>query len=44
NGSPVTSLSYDTMEELLWVGFEDGRIVSYLQPEMQAFTAVKAHP
>ncbi|CAN0058962.1 unnamed protein product [Choristocarpus tenellus] len=39
----VTALEFDPKEELLWAGHSDGRLTSYLQPDMTKHSSVKAH-
>lgn len=39
----VTALEFDTLEELLWAGHSDGRLTSYLQPDMTKHSSVAAH-
>ncbi|OJJ45508.1 hypothetical protein ASPZODRAFT_134188 [Penicilliopsis zonata CBS 506.65] len=40
----ATTLAFDDVQELLWVGNEYGRIVSFYGPELQRYTSVRAHP
>ena len=39
----VTAVEFDPFEELLWAGHSDGRLTSYLQPEMTKHSSVAAH-
>ncbi|RPA72773.1 PAB-dependent poly(A)-specific ribonuclease-like protein subunit pan2 [Ascobolus immersus RN42] len=39
----VTSVAFDTNQELLWVGTHEGRISSYCGTELQKYTAYRGH-
>ncbi|KAI9926776.1 hypothetical protein ASPWEDRAFT_164839 [Aspergillus wentii DTO 134E9] len=39
-----TTVAFDDVMELLWVGNEFGRITSFYGPELQRYTSVRAHP
>jgi hypothetical protein len=41
--SGATCSTFDKSEEVLWVGYEDGRISSFLHPGMSRLTSVKAY-
>ncbi|RYP44071.1 hypothetical protein DL768_009430 [Monosporascus sp. mg162] len=41
--TPVTTLAFDTSQELLWVGNEYGRVSSFYGTELQPYTSFKAH-
>ncbi|KAI9141298.1 ubiquitin carboxyl-terminal hydrolase-domain-containing protein [Paraphysoderma sedebokerense] len=40
---PITSLVFDTSQELLWIGNQDGRIRSVVPPRFERYTAFKGH-
>ncbi|EAU33798.1 conserved hypothetical protein [Aspergillus terreus NIH2624] len=40
----ATTIAFDDVMELLWVGNEYGRITSFYGPELQRYTSVRAHP
>ncbi|KAL5366213.1 PAB-dependent poly(A)-specific ribonuclease subunit pan2 [Aspergillus floccosus] len=40
----ATTVAFDDVMELLWVGNEYGRITSFYGPELQRYTSVRAHP
>ncbi|KAH8427624.1 poly(A)-specific ribonuclease [Aspergillus melleus] len=42
--SVATTVAFDDVMELLWVGNEYGRITSFYGPELQRYTSVRAHP
>ncbi|KAB8235200.1 poly(A)-specific ribonuclease [Aspergillus alliaceus] len=39
----ATTIAFDDVMELLWVGNEYGRITSFCGPELQRYTSVRAH-
>ena len=39
----VTAVEFDPLEELLWAGHSDGRLTSYVQPDMTKHSSVAAH-
>ncbi|ORY62658.1 exonuclease [Pseudomassariella vexata] len=41
--TPVSTLSFDTSQELLWAGNEYGRVSSFYGAELQQYTSFKAH-
>ncbi|KAK8037895.1 PAB-dependent poly(A)-specific ribonuclease subunit PAN2 [Apiospora phragmitis] len=41
--TPVSTLSFDTSQELLWAGNEYGRVSSFYGPELTQYTSFKAH-
>ncbi|KAH8666304.1 PAB-dependent poly(A)-specific ribonuclease subunit PAN2 [Xylariales sp. PMI_506] len=41
--TPVTTLAFDTSQELLWAGNEYGRVCSFYSTELQQYTSFKAH-
>ncbi|KHO01669.1 Exonuclease, RNase T/DNA polymerase III [Metarhizium album ARSEF 1941] len=41
--TPVTTMTFDTFQELLWTGNDYGRVTSFLGPELQRYTSFKAH-
>ncbi|KAL8704164.1 MAG: hypothetical protein Q9201_002662 [Fulgogasparrea decipioides] len=40
----VGTLSFDTQQELLWIGSNSGRITSYYGADVQKYTSLQAHP
>ncbi|KAL1960354.1 hypothetical protein VTO42DRAFT_8314 [Malbranchea cinnamomea] len=40
----ATTIAFDDLQELLWVGNEFGRVTSFYGPELQRYTSVRAHP
>ena len=40
----ATTVAFDDVMELLWVGNEFGRLMSFVGPELQRYTSVRAHP
>ncbi|PKY03306.1 putative PAB-dependent poly(A)-specific ribonuclease subunit [Aspergillus campestris IBT 28561] len=40
----ATTIAFDDVSELLWVGNEYGRITSFYGPELQRYTSIRAHP
>ncbi|KAL9037628.1 MAG: hypothetical protein Q9180_003610 [Flavoplaca navasiana] len=40
----IGTLSFDTQQELLWIGTDSGRITSYYGSDLQKYTSVQAHP
>ncbi|KKK14706.1 hypothetical protein P175DRAFT_0449923 [Aspergillus ochraceoroseus IBT 24754] len=40
----ATTIAFDDVMELLWIGNEYGRITSFYGPELQRYTSVRAHP
>ncbi|BDD62899.1 poly(A)-specific ribonuclease [Monascus purpureus] len=40
----ATTVAFDDVQELLWVGNEYGRITSFFGPELQRYTSIRAHP
>lgn len=43
DGHATSALTFDTEEELLWGGYEDGRITSLTQPQGHRYTSILAH-
>jgi PAB-dependent poly(A)-specific ribonuclease subunit 2 len=41
--TPVTTMTFDTIQELLWTGNDYGRVTSFYGPELQRYTSFKAH-
>ncbi|KAI5865927.1 PAB-dependent poly(A)-specific ribonuclease subunit PAN2 [Durotheca rogersii] len=41
--TPVTTLAFDTSQELLWTGNEYGRVSSFYGSKLQQYTSFKAH-
>ncbi|KAK0249232.1 poly(A)-specific ribonuclease [Friedmanniomyces endolithicus] len=41
--SPITVIAFDTEQELLWVGNDQGRITSFYGPELQRYTSYRGH-
>ncbi|KAI0019137.1 PAB-dependent poly(A)-specific ribonuclease subunit PAN2 [Xylariomycetidae sp. FL0641] len=41
--TPVTTLAFDTNQELLWTGNEYGRVTSFYGTKLQQYTSFKAH-
>ncbi|KAL6918053.1 hypothetical protein FSHL1_009482 [Fusarium sambucinum] len=41
--TPVTTMTFDTVQELLWTGNDYGRVTSFYGPELQRYTSFKAH-
>ncbi|KJZ76270.1 PAB-dependent poly(A)-specific ribonuclease subunit PAN2 [Hirsutella minnesotensis 3608] len=41
--TPVTTMTFDTSQELLWTGNDFGRVTSFLGSELQRYTSFKAH-
>ncbi|KAM0669532.1 hypothetical protein ACQRIU_003094 [Beauveria bassiana] len=41
--SPVTTMTFDTSQELLWTGNDYGRVTSFFGSELQRYTSFKAH-
>ncbi|RMJ11051.1 PAB-dependent poly(A)-specific ribonuclease subunit pan2 [Fusarium euwallaceae] len=41
--TPVTTMTFDTSQELLWTGNEFGRVTSFYGTELQRYTSFKAH-
>ncbi|KIV95116.1 hypothetical protein PV10_02805 [Exophiala mesophila] len=41
--SPATAVAFDDAQELLWVGNDQGRVVSFYGHELQRYVSVKAH-
>ncbi|ETN39586.1 uncharacterized protein HMPREF1541_05812 [Cyphellophora europaea CBS 101466] len=41
--SPATAVIFDDSQELIWLGTNDGRVVSYHGPEVRKYTSVRAH-
>ncbi|KAM0265662.1 hypothetical protein ACHAQJ_000096 [Trichoderma viride] len=39
----VTTMTFDTSQELLWTGNDYGRVTSFLSTELQRYTSFKAH-
>ncbi|KAJ3497164.1 hypothetical protein NLG97_g2114 [Lecanicillium saksenae] len=41
--TPVTTMMFDTSQELLWTGNDYGRVTSFVGSELQRYTSFKAH-
>ncbi|RDA83187.1 hypothetical protein CP532_6442 [Ophiocordyceps camponoti-leonardi (nom. inval.)] len=41
--TPVTTMMFDTSQELLWTGNDYGRVTSFLRTDLQRYTSFKAH-
>ncbi|KAF2092507.1 hypothetical protein NA57DRAFT_82223 [Rhizodiscina lignyota] len=41
--TPVTTLAFDTQQELLWAGNDYGRVASFYGAELQKYTSYKGH-
>ncbi|KAK7414478.1 poly(A)-specific ribonuclease [Neonectria punicea] len=41
--TPVTTMTFDTSQELIWTGNEYGRVTSFYGTELQRYTSLKAH-
>ncbi|KAF9875948.1 pab-dependent poly -specific ribonuclease subunit [Colletotrichum karsti] len=41
--TPVTAMTFDTAQELLWTGNDYGRVTSFYGSELQRYTSFKAH-
>ena len=41
--TPATTVIFDDAQELVWVGSDHGKVVSFYGPELQRYTSVKAH-
>jgi PAB-dependent poly(A)-specific ribonuclease subunit 2 len=39
----ITTVQFDTDEELIWTGNEQGRLCSYYGPALQKYTCFRAH-
>ncbi|KAL9012394.1 MAG: hypothetical protein Q9173_002834 [Seirophora scorigena] len=49
HGVPPTSagvgtMIFDTQQELLWIGTDTGRVISYYGSDLQRYTSLQAHP
>ncbi|KAF2396885.1 PAB-dependent poly(A)-specific ribonuclease subunit PAN2 [Trichodelitschia bisporula] len=42
--SRVTTLAFDTSQELLWTGNHVGRVMSFIAPDLRKYTSFRAHP
>ncbi|PON30540.1 PAB-dependent poly(A)-specific ribonuclease subunit PAN2 [Trichoderma gamsii] len=40
----VSTMAFDTSQEILWAGNEYGRVTAFVGTELQRFTTYKAHP
>lgn len=43
-GDPITTISFDPFEEILWTGTASGRVVSYVHDSMERYTSIMCHP
>ncbi|KAI6783498.1 ubiquitin carboxyl-terminal hydrolase family protein [Emericellopsis cladophorae] len=41
--TPVSTMTFDNLQELLWTGNEYGRVTSFYGAELQRYTSFKAH-
>ncbi|KAM0226351.1 hypothetical protein ACHAPQ_003459 [Fusarium lateritium] len=41
--TPVTTMTFDNSQELLWTGNDYGRVTSFYGTELQRYTSFKAH-
>jgi PAB-dependent poly(A)-specific ribonuclease subunit 2 len=41
--TPISTFSFDNLQELLWVGSQYGRVLSFYSRELQRYTSYKAH-
>ncbi|KAK9461603.1 ubiquitin carboxyl-terminal hydrolase-domain-containing protein [Lipomyces oligophaga] len=41
--APISALAFDTSEELLWTGDEQGRLASFAGPSLRKYTSYKGH-
>ncbi|KYK55176.1 PAB-dependent poly-specific ribonuclease subunit PAN2 [Drechmeria coniospora] len=41
--TPVTTMIFDTSQELLWTGNDYGRVTSFMGSDLQRYTSFKAH-
>ncbi|KAI3536342.1 PAB-dependent poly(A)-specific ribonuclease subunit PAN2 [Colletotrichum abscissum] len=41
--TPVSTMTFDTAQELLWTGNDYGRVTSFYRSELQRYTSFKAH-
>ncbi|KAH6894338.1 ubiquitin carboxyl-terminal hydrolase-domain-containing protein [Thelonectria olida] len=41
--TPITTMTFDTSQELLWTGNDYGRVTSFYGTELQRYTSFKAH-
>ncbi|KAG6034725.1 poly(A)-specific ribonuclease [Claviceps citrina] len=41
--TPVTTMTFDNSQELIWTGNDYGRVTSFLSTELQRYTSFKAH-
>ncbi|XTI82352.1 PAB-dependent poly(A)-specific ribonuclease subunit PAN2 [Cenococcum geophilum] len=42
--TPVTTFAFDTSQELLWIGNDFGRVMSFYGPNLEKYTSYRAHP